>query len=696
MKKIYAMLLLCGLSMSAIATVTTLPSGEDLTTAIGSAAAGDTLLLQDGTFTMSATATVSNPLTIMAADGASPVVNLHRIEPNAEFKAVGIKFVGNGSSHCIRTTVGGTFSVRFENCHFVNTASTGRIYYLSSGQTLDNLSFDNCILDGSNTESGAIYSYGTLGSLRITNSTIMNHTQNLAIQTKTVTNLLIDHCTFYNNGPRVIYSKCENAVVTNCVISNPAMVGDNGFCTYYGTLSNCVYYNTGAPHSGPTITNVAEADPLFIDPNNGNLNFQSTSPLLNAATDGTHIGDPRWHVAEAQMVVSLQCLGSAEKATDNYTIAFSAVDPSASATVTLAYSADQQSWTTIIDQLSSAAMQYEWNIRTMPAGDYYLQAVLANATDTVRAVSVHPLTIVPDTEAPRAITDLTAFADNQSVRLTWSNPTHSVPCASTIYEKTLGMSNIEFYTSPSESASANVEVVTDGLQVTYQTQVAWADAGVKIIPANPAEVLTDLSFRLKGNGKAHNIRVTVEQNGADWWYQYVSLENTEWQNVTADNLKKLTWHNNLPGEAFDGTNITAVYLVVSVMDATAEGTFVIDNVQMSGLIPPVADFVKTTIVRSTTAYPATIADGTVVYEGTDEVYEDTNLEQGTYYYAAFAADDLGNISDPATCTATVQINETAMETVHGTDDAVVKRIENGQLYIIRGSMRYSVLGTEIR
>ena len=117
---------------------------------------------------------------------------------------------------------------------------------------------------------------------------------------------------------------------------------------------------------------------------------------------------------------------------------------------------------------------------------------------------------------------------------------------------------------------------------------------------------------------------------------------------------------------------------------------------MSGLIPPVADFVKTTIVRSTTAYPATIADGTVVYEGTDEVYEDTNLEQGTYYYAAFAADDLGNISDPATCTATVQINETAMETVHGTDDAVVKRIENGQLYIIRGSMRYSVLGTEIR
>lgn len=396
------------------------------------------------------------------------------------------------------------------------------------------------------------------------------------------------------------------------------------------------------------------------------------------------------------MVVSLQCLGSAEKATDNYTIAFSAVDPSASATITLAYSSDQQSWTTIIDQLSSAAMQYEWNIRTMPAGDYYLQAVLANATDTVRAVSAHPLTIVPDTEAPRAITDLTAFADNQSVRLTWSNPTHSVPCASTIYEKILGMSNIEFYTSPSESASANAEVVTDGLQVTYQTQVAWADAGVKIIPANPAEVLTDLSFRLKGNGKAHNIRVTVEQNGADWWYQYVSLENTEWQNVTADNLKKLTWHNNLPGEAFDGTNITAVYLVVSVMDATAEGTFVIDNVQMSGLIPPVADFVKTTIVRSTTAYPATIADGTVVYEGTDEVYEDTNLEPGTYYYAAFAADDLGNISDPATCTATVQTKETGMETVHGTDDAVVKRIENGQLYIIRGSMRYSVLGTEIR
>ncbi len=114
---------------------------------------------------------------------------------------------------------------------------------------------------------------------------------------------------------------------------------------------------------------------------------------------------------------------------------------------------------------------------------------------------------------------------------------------------------------------------------------------------------------------------------------------------------------------------------------------------MTGVVPPVADYEKTIIVRNTTAYPATITDGTVVYEGTEETCTDTNLAEGTYYYSAFALDDLGNVSAAAQVTAT--ITATAIE------DAVLckpveKRIENGQVVIIRNNVRYNALGTTVK
>lgn len=164
------------------------------------------------------------------------------------------------------------------------------------------------------------------------------------------------------------------------------------------------------------------------------------------------------------------------------------------------------------------------------------------------------------------------------------------------------------------------------------------------------------------------------------------------QTLNLNHFKKLTWHNNQEGDTFDGTNVTTVYFVVSVSDASAAGSFTLDSVKMTGVIPPVADYEKTVIVRSNTAYPASITDGSVVYEGTAETYTDTNLAEGIYYYSAFALDDLGNISNAAHTTATIKTTASEQTVANGQAE---KRLENGQVVIIREGVRYNMLGATI-
>ncbi len=65
--------------------------------------------------------------------------------------------------------------------------------------------------------------------------------------------------------------------------------------------------------------------------------------------------------------------------------------------------------------------------------------------------------------------------------------------------------------------------------------------------------------------------------------------------------------------------------------------------------PSDSDFAGVRIVRSTIFYPANINDGTVVYQGSAQRFEDSSgLQQGvTYYYSVFARDNSNNYSSGA-------------------------------------------------
>jgi hypothetical protein len=79
-----------------------------------------------------------------------------------------------------------------------------------------------------------------------------------------------------------------------------------------------------------------------------------------------------------------------------------------------------------------------------------------------------------------------------------------------------------------------------------------------------------------------------------------------------------------------------------------------NNVALAWVDPADADFASVTIRRSSTSFPTTIADGTLVASGvTGTSQPDNGLADGTYYYSIFALDGTGNVSLAATASITV-------------------------------------------
>jgi len=71
-----------------------------------------------------------------------------------------------------------------------------------------------------------------------------------------------------------------------------------------------------------------------------------------------------------------------------------------------------------------------------------------------------------------------------------------------------------------------------------------------------------------------------------------------------------------------------------------------DQVVLTWKNPTDVSFVRVRVIRNENAPPSSIDDGTIIYEGTDEEFTDTNLIPGTaYYYAIYSLDYALRTSD---------------------------------------------------
>ena len=290
MKKSIAVfgVLFCAAVINA-ATVNVSPGNNTLYSAVNGASAGDVLVLSTGEYNETSTITTSVPITIKAGDGAQPVVNsTKRIEVNADFTLEGVTFVC--SYHLLRVSATEPIYFSVQNCIFrmgTEAANENRAIYIDSAPTrVKNVIIANCTFDGGAKGSGRfIYVYPGSAVEALEGP------------------VEIDHCTFYNsNDSRGVYpANVDNTHITNCIFMNAEERLDANSFAVYGSNSyvrNCIGFNAPVKvGTGGSQANCSVRNPYFVDPANGNFQLYKNSPAINAGTDNSTLGDPRWGVS---------------------------------------------------------------------------------------------------------------------------------------------------------------------------------------------------------------------------------------------------------------------------------------------------------------------------------------------------------------------------------------------------------------
>ena len=305
------------------AVIQVAPGTGTIQTAVNNASAGDVLMLTDGIYNEVAVKPLV-ALTLQAAEGTQPVLKLSsRMEAKADLTIDGIDLQSAGEA--IRMLPGEQpYDVTVRN----STLSGCPSYFIRAYTTteerpyINSLTVDNCLFRmGSERQNNtraiaATKMMNQLKSLSVSNSTFdggINGTGRMIYlhpgegieepmtPEGTVT---INRCTFYNSADtRGVYlANINGAQVSNCIFMNAEQRPGSASYALYGTESvirnSLSCYAPIKTSTGATAIACINRNPYFVDAANGNFQLASNSPAVNAGTDGSTIGDPRWGVSD--------------------------------------------------------------------------------------------------------------------------------------------------------------------------------------------------------------------------------------------------------------------------------------------------------------------------------------------------------------------------------------------------------------
>ena len=290
--------------------------------------AGDTIVLADGQYTLSTIEFIKENLVVMAAENAKPEIisasewaNLE-ISSNTTFD--GITFNGNNvAQYLISIQDSATMKTKLvlQNCELKNWKLWAISNQYSDNVVVDSLIIDNCLFhDGLGSairfSEKAPEGEHACNYFKMTNSTIYNvvSTEYAAVVELDANGkaegdqneVTIDHITLYNYDAAdlgaIYVAKTSNLSITNSIIATPEDKGQRALYVYGGTVDNTIHFN-GSKRSGNTVyTKCENIDPLFVDAANNDFMLQANSPAIGKATDGSNLGDPRWGVAEPELI----------------------------------------------------------------------------------------------------------------------------------------------------------------------------------------------------------------------------------------------------------------------------------------------------------------------------------------------------------------------------------------------------------
>ena len=291
--------------------------------------AGDTIVLAAGTYELSSFELRKEGLVIMAAENAEVKIATKEgeyLQIVATTTFDGITFDGsNGANYAIRSIGTSAKNLIVRNCKFAQYARYN--IYGADGTHMDSLVVDNCIF--SNSGAAIYFPASTLADnvpgcsyAKVTNSTLYNiilndYVASIDIQENSNakqtgnTEVVIDHVTIYNFSSTAksaikVY-KSGKTNITNSIVANPnAPAEGETIYSYYiydgAKVQNSLSFNAKGQWASNAYTDTIHADPLFVDAANNDFMLQANSPAIGKATDGSNLGDPRWGVAEPELI----------------------------------------------------------------------------------------------------------------------------------------------------------------------------------------------------------------------------------------------------------------------------------------------------------------------------------------------------------------------------------------------------------
>ena len=292
------------------ATIQVSPGDKTIYNAISSAQAGDILELTDGVYNETSTVVINKSLIIRAASGTSPIINVYRFTVKSDFTLQGVTFDGNSTAtEAIRIEEGQNIVVKVLDSNLQNFTSRGINLYTANRELMyvDSLIVEGCIFKNIARVISAASAPIQVKNIRIKNSTFDKINQDgyfiyvYAAATTDQVKVEIDQCTFYNCFSRrgVYLANIDYAIVKNSIASYAEIVNDTKSFSLYGNnsiLKNVISYNVD-PYGGAPRSNIIVANPLFVDPGNGNFQLYANSPAIGAGDTGENLGDPRWGVS---------------------------------------------------------------------------------------------------------------------------------------------------------------------------------------------------------------------------------------------------------------------------------------------------------------------------------------------------------------------------------------------------------------
>ena len=320
---LFAAVLFAFVANAAVINITN-ETPDALRLALNGAASGDEIVMAAGTDVESPggyIAFTGKDVTVKAAEGAEvliqPQVAITVSEggcahfQNVKIDASRLIEINDWYEHLIYAADAANNSIVLDGCELYGFNQNASMLYCNGTNKLAAVTINNCYLH--NIEKSVLFVENATDAMnvQVTNSTFANiiatntssYYAGIIDARATSSNLLVDHCTFYNVKPmNTDYSAVSKVTLANGAVSNCIFMlaaAEDGMRAMRGVAAtNCITFNylkdsgTGI-HSSVTKTNCVQVDPLFVDAANADFTLGANSPALTM-NDGQPIGDPRW------------------------------------------------------------------------------------------------------------------------------------------------------------------------------------------------------------------------------------------------------------------------------------------------------------------------------------------------------------------------------------------------------------------